>query len=414
MINVAWLKETKWQVVGMLWLVSFINYADRNAVTAVMPMLRSDFDLNNTLLGLVSSSFLWVYAVSSLLVGYLGDRFSRKWVIIWGLSSWSLMTFLSPLASLFPLFLLLRALTGLGEACYYPAGTALISDYHDKRTRGRALSVHQTAVFAGGAIGTTGAAWLAADGNWHFPFYLYGVIGLLFALFLARFMPGNSQARNARLESLAGKSPYALLAKNKAVWLLCLVYFCANSVSNGLLIWAPTLFIDSLHMSVTSASLYGALSLNLAGFVAVLLSGVVSDRVVKRSGVGRIYVLASGLLLAMLFIFAIAYVTTPAIMAACLLCAGFFKGIFDGSIYATMHDLVPSRSRSTATGLMTTLGFLGAGLCPLMIGIGADHIGLPLSMSLTAILDVIAVILLLAGRPLFKRAISQTAHLAEE
>ena len=115
-----------WALVAMLWVISFLNYADRSVLSAVMPQIRTDFQLSPPQLALLSSSFLWVYAIAASFAGYLGDRFSRKRVILMGLVAWSLMTFLTPLAGSFVIFVMLRALTGLGEASYYPSGTALM------------------------------------------------------------------------------------------------------------------------------------------------------------------------------------------------------------------------------------------------------------------------------------------------
>jgi MFS family permease len=170
-----------WILVAMLWAVSFCNYADRSVLSAVMPAIRTEFGLSLTELGLLSSAFLWVYAIAASPAGYIGDRFSRKKVIVTGLVTWSVVTFLSPLAGSFMVFLVLRALTGLGEASYYPTGTALISDYHGPETRSRALAIHQTAVFAGGGIGTLIAAALAQHYQWRMPFYVYGAIGVVLA-----------------------------------------------------------------------------------------------------------------------------------------------------------------------------------------------------------------------------------------
>ncbi len=117
----------KWAIVLMLWVVSFFNYADRSAVTAIFPVLRTDLHFTDAELGLLGSSFLWVYAVSAPIVGFLGDRFSRKGVILGGLFFWSLVTFITPFAGTIGLFIFFRALTGLGEAAYYPAGTSLIN-----------------------------------------------------------------------------------------------------------------------------------------------------------------------------------------------------------------------------------------------------------------------------------------------
>jgi MFS family permease len=97
-----------WALVAMLWAVSFCNYADRSVLSAVMPQIRTEFGLSLPQLGLLSSAFLWVYAIAASPAGYIGDRFSRKKVIVAGLVAWSIVTFLSPLAGSFTVFLLLR------------------------------------------------------------------------------------------------------------------------------------------------------------------------------------------------------------------------------------------------------------------------------------------------------------------
>src|SRR5579875_527014 len=127
----------KWIIVVLLWIVSFFNYADRSAITAIFPILKADYHFTDAELGLLGSSFLWVYACSAPFVGFLGDRFKRKTIIVSGLVVWSLITFMTPFAGTVAAFILLRGSTGLGEASYYPSGTSMISDYHGQKTRSR-------------------------------------------------------------------------------------------------------------------------------------------------------------------------------------------------------------------------------------------------------------------------------------
>lgn len=401
----------KWALVVMLWLVSFINYADRNTITAVMPQLREEFHLTNTELGLLSSAFLWVYAIAASFAGYLGDRFSRRLVILTGLVVWSLVTFATPLASGFAMFLVLRALTGLGEASYYPSGTAMISDYHGSETRSRALSIHQTAVFAGGGLGTLGAAWLAQRYDWHMAYYVYGLIGLVLAAVLW-FTLKDSPTAQLREREKKGVGSYRLVLGRPAPLLLYGVFFFANSVSTGVTIWAPTFFRDELKFSLTEASFYGAMSLSIAGFMAVLCSGAIADWAVRKTGLGRFWVLGGGVVLAALCLAPFGWLTAATPLGICLLLSGFFKGIFDGSIYAAMHDIVPPEARATAVGFMTTLGFIGAGIAPLAIGWTSGWIPLGTVLSLAAVFYIAAALILILGHRVILSAVREVA--AEE
>src|SRR5258708_2723173 len=110
-----------WVVVGLFWCVYFLNQADRQVIFSVFPLLRQDLHLSNTQLGLLGSSFQWVYAILVPVAGNLGDMLSRKALIAMALVVWSLSTFTSGLAASFAMLLALRALTGAGEAFYYPS-----------------------------------------------------------------------------------------------------------------------------------------------------------------------------------------------------------------------------------------------------------------------------------------------------
>src|SRR5436189_3661909 len=81
----------KWFVVFMLWFICFFNYADRQAIFSVFPILEKEFGLANWQLGIVGSAFMWVYAALAPVAGIIGDRFRRKTLILWGLAFWSLV-----------------------------------------------------------------------------------------------------------------------------------------------------------------------------------------------------------------------------------------------------------------------------------------------------------------------------------
>src|SRR5215216_6625979 len=172
-------KGYKWCVVAMLWFVCFFNYADRQAIFSVFPLLKSEMGLSDVQLGIVGSSFMWVYAGVGPLAGLVGDRLRRKTLIIGGLVFWSLITIATALSTNYTHLVIFRALEGFGEAFYFPASMSMLSDYHAADTRSRAMAFHQSSVYAG-----TVAGWMGQLYGWRSSFYLFGSAGILYGVFL--------------------------------------------------------------------------------------------------------------------------------------------------------------------------------------------------------------------------------------
>ncbi|PYK65483.1 MAG: hypothetical protein DME21_01080, partial [Verrucomicrobia bacterium] len=174
----------KWQVVFMLWFVCFFNYADRQALSGVAPKLKEEFGFTNEALGLIGSAFMWVYAAAAPLAGFIGDRLRRKDLILGGCLFWSFVTVMTGWCGKLWQFVSVRALEGFGETFYFPASMSLVSDYHSPRTRSRAMSLHQSSVYAGTILGSWLGAWFAAHSGWRSGFYFFGAAGMALALML--------------------------------------------------------------------------------------------------------------------------------------------------------------------------------------------------------------------------------------
>src|SRR5439155_9496103 len=138
----------------------------------------------------------------------------------------------------FAAFIVVRALTGLGETFYFPASLSLLSDYHSRNTRSLALSCHQSAVYAGTILGSWFAALLAEKMGWRFPFYFFGPIGTLLALVLLGFLrePRRGAAETAG-NDLAGRSSLSIwqtlgiIFRTPVAVLLMLAFIAANFVA---------------------------------------------------------------------------------------------------------------------------------------------------------------------------------------
>jgi MFS family permease len=398
-----------WILIGLLWVVAFLNAADRNILIAVLPDLKEEFGLTNSQLALLGSVFFWVYAVGAFIAGRIGDSVRRSRVILYGLVFWSVATGASALATGFALLLAMRALVAVGESAYYPTATALISDWHKPKMRSRALSIHQTAVFAGAGLGAVATGYIAEALSWHAPFLIFGVIGLIHAVILTRTL---KDAPIKRTDALVDKpaEPIGIVLRIRPAVMLCLIFALATGASTGVTFWAPFYVNKELGMNLADSAWVGAATINIAGFLSVPLGGLLGDTLAKRTPIGRFLTLAIGLGMAGVLLLPLLGVRTALGIGVVLVATSVAKGLFDGCIYAAMHDVVPPQARATAVGMMTMIGFIGAGLTPLIVaGIG-EAFGMRAGIVAMAGLYFTAVIILIAMRATAHRAVLANAH----
>lgn len=397
-----------WLLVGLLWMTSFLNAADRSILNSVKPLLREEFGITDVQLGLIDTTFFWVYAVCAFLFGRLGDSVRRRNMIIFGLVFWSLATGIMPLATGFAMLWAMRAFVAVGESTYYPTATALISGWHKPQMRSRALSIHQTAVFAGGGIGGWVAGELADAHGWAAPFLVFAVLGFVATAILFYFLRDDAP-EDVRLPSASKAEPLRLILANPAALILCGVFFLATAASSAVLNWCNTYAHDVLGLNLADSALVGPVMITTAGFISVLVGGVLADRMAAKHVLGRFTVLALGLSLAALFLLPFPLVTSVPLVGFLLFATSFGKGLFDGCVYAALHDVMPAEARATAAGLMTMLGFIGAGITTVALPAIAVHTGLAAGFAMMSGLYILAVIVLLGARPIIKRVIAQMA-----
>ena len=172
----------------MLWWIAFFNYADRQAIFSVFPLLKKEFALDQVQLGLLGSSFAWIYGLTAPFAGAIVDRVRRKSVILGGLHGWSIICMATALSRNFGALLFFRSAEGLGETFYFPASMSLLSDYHGPETRSRALGLHQTSVYIGTIAGGFFAGLIGQRYGWRWSFIVFGGLGIILGLALKRWL----------------------------------------------------------------------------------------------------------------------------------------------------------------------------------------------------------------------------------
>jgi MFS family permease len=394
--------------VGLLWFICFFNYADRQAIFSVFDSLKSDFGFDEEDLGLIGAAFMWVYAFSAPFAGQVGDRVSRKFVIMAGLYVWSAVTGFTGLCTRFWHFLFVRAAEGLGETFYFPASMSLISDYHTKATRSRAMGLHQTSVYIGTIGGGALAGWLGESYGWPFPFLVLAVSGILLGLILAIFIrePRRNEAERLELPDersvdcearLPLRQFVTELARTPTAIGLIVAFFGANFVAMVFLVWMPLFLRQKFELKLALAGLTATFFIQMASMLGSVVGGFAADRWRARAAGGRIFVQAFGALLGAPFIFVCGTTYDIPLLIAAMTFFGLFKGIYDANIWASLYDVIPPARRSTAVGLMNMVGWVGGALGSWLIGRAVSRWG----VSMSAAIASTAVIYLLVSAVLF-------------
>jgi MFS family permease len=404
-------KETsqyKWLVIAMLWFVCFFNYADRQTVFSVFPLLKTQLHLSNVQLGIVGGAFTWMYALAGPLAGSLCDRFARKSVILGALIFWSVITAATSICHDYAQLLTCRAFSGLGEAFYFPAAMSLISDYHGRATRSRAMSWHQSGVYGGTIAGGSLAGFLGQYYGWQSSFVVFGAAGIILGIILWTLLkePARGLSEAALTTTTVSDPPRTSeslleglreILQNPMALLLISVFIGANFVAVVFLTWMPTFLYEKFHMSLSMAGLNATVYLQIASVLGVLSGGVLADSLARKKPGGRMLAQSIGLLCGVPFVFLTGWTTSVALLIVAMAGFGYFKGLYDANIFASLYDVVPVARRGAAAGLLNSLGWLGAGFAPVAIALASARYGMSASISATAGIYVVIGILLAAA-----------------
>ncbi len=403
-------KNYKWWVVFMLWFVCFFNYADRQAIFSVFPLLKQEMGLSDIQLGIVGAAFMWVYAGFGAIAGIVGDRFQRKTLIIGGLIFWSLVTIGTALSTDYIHLVICRALEGFGEAFYFPASMSLLSDYHSKETRSKAMSFHQSSVYAGTIAGGTVAGFMGQYYGWHTSFYLFGGLGVLLGVVLLFFLKEPVRGQSEVHAEIEDNSHVLLDLKQgnildnikqvfskPMVWILVSVFVGANFVASIFLTWMPSFLYNKFNMSLSMAGLNATFYLQMASVLGVISGGFLADKLVQSYRGGRMMAQSIGLMMGVPFIFLAGWTLSIPILILALIGFGYFKGLYDANIWASLHDVVKPKNRATAVGFMNSIGWFGGGIAPIAIAYASTKYGMSASISTTSILYLVFGLLLIFG-----------------
>ena len=366
----------------MLSCAFFFHQADRALFGLLTIPIQSDLHLTDVQIGWINTTLSWTLAAMTVVAGFLGDRFSRKWIITLSLIAWSLMTICMGFIGGFAGALFFRSIaTGVGESFYAPSAYALIAVHH-KETRSVALSIHQAALYVGLMVSGLVVAWMLGFlGTWRNVFIAFGaagcVLGIIFIWALKDVSRRDAETQNDSHDLRASAPP----RENSSLSDGLRAYFCNPSalcatagfvaivfVNNAYLFWAPKFAAEKFAIGVGEAGKGVMLWHHLFAFAAILAGGITTDHFVKKMPRFRLGFQSVALLCGAPALLWIGLAPSFASLLVAASAYGVFRGFFEVNTHASLFDVVAPDHRSTAVGLLNMIAFFFGGLSGVAMG----------------------------------------------
>ena len=332
--------------------LNLLNYFDRFILSAVLPSVQRDLQLNDGDAGRLATAFMLGYFITSPFFGYFGDRSSRKWLIAVGIFIWSLGTVLTGFAQTFALLVGFRVLVGVGEASYATISPSYISDTFGRERRNNALTIFYVAIPVGAALGGIVGGWISAHWGWRHAFIWAGAPGLLLALLLLPFAePGRGAVDGGQPQGKPGIADLLKLFRLREYLLVVGGYVAYTFASGAFGHWGPT-FLHRVHgLTEESASTFFGGVLVVAGILGTFVGGFAATAWRKHNPAAYAWVLGLSVIVAVPLAFGAFWFPAHKTAMACLAGAMFLLFLGTGPVNTLILETVPVNLRASAMAM---------------------------------------------------------------
>ena len=356
----------------LLTALNLFNYADRNVLFAVQPLVQSEFHVNKAQIGLLTSAFLICYMIAAPFVGPLADRYSRKLIIVVGAIFWSGLTLLTAVTHTYTQLLIRHTLVGIGEATFVTIAPTFVADLFSERVRGRILGVFYLAIPVGSAAGYLLGGHLAPKYGWRFPFYIAAVPGFLVAIAVL-FLNEPPRGQFDSLKETPERSTLLGLFSNPAFLTATLGMAAMTFSLGGIQVWMPQFLYSERHYSLESSNLIFGVIVVVDGILASLAGGWLGDFLLPKTKSSYYLVSAASMALGMPFMI-VAVFSRGRFMIPAIAAAAFFLLLNTSPLNAAVINSVGAHIRATAIAAnIFIIHILGDVPSPYLMGEVADR-----------------------------------------
>jgi len=388
----------------LLFALNLLNYLDRYILPGAQPLIQAEFGATDEQMGALTTALFIAYMCTAPLTGWLGDRFSRKPLIVAGATLWSLATLFTYFVHDYWSLYFRHALVGVGEATFGIFAPAVLSDFFPARERNRILSFFYLAIPVGAALGYLVGGQLGARFGWRVPFFVGAVPGLVIAglywIFASEPVRGGSEGKlagEARPTTAEMVRNFRGLFQNAGF--LCATLGMAMMVFTlgGISAWMPTFLHRFAGMGVGKAgTILGAITV-VDGLAGTALGGWLAQRWLRKDH-RALYLLSAWSMIVTLPLAGMVFFGPPKWSVAALFLAEFFLFLNTGPLNAAIVNSVSAGVRSSAIALeLFLIHLLGDTFSPQIIGAISGKTDLRMGLGVTLVTLVLSGVLLFFG-----------------
>ncbi|MDH3553191.1 MAG: MFS transporter, partial [Gammaproteobacteria bacterium] len=266
----------------VLAIVYMFNFVDRQILSILLPAIRDEFQVGDTVLGLLAgTAFALFYVILGVPIAQLADRVNRRNLIAAAVAIWSGMTALSGLAANIWHLVLARIGVGIGEAGCSPPAHSMIADLYPPERRSSAMGFYTLGISAGIMLAYLAGGWVAQNIGWREAFFIVGIPGLLLAL-VVRFTLTEPRRGASEQRTDSGEPPTLSLV---ATFLLARRSFLYMAIAAGLsafvgyaiINFMPSFIVRSFNMEVAVLGFWLGLIYGIAGGFGFFMGGYFAD-----------------------------------------------------------------------------------------------------------------------------------------
>lgn len=407
--------RTKWIVAGLLCGGAVMDYLARMSLYSVLPLLRKDLVLSDVALGLVASSFPWIYGVLSPVAGYLGDRFSRRVVVSTSVVSLSAVSILTGLVTTAWQLVAMRGVLAVAEVCYVPTAQALIADFHSVETRAKASGLFQIGSYIGIFLAGMPAAYVATHYGWRVMLVACGALGMVFAVAMRRGLPRSVEPNSVTCtkpeEEISIRESLSLFRNSS--FLLIMAAFTLISINFWVMFtYLPMFIYHGYHTSLESAAFQATFYMQISAMFLMPVFSSVSDVWSIRNVRNRFLACAFACLLGVPSLVAVGTGKHVSMLIGGLILAGLVMAATDSSWLPMLCAVSTQRHWATGYGLLNTAGTVAGGVAAMVTALMMKRFGLgTIIASLGALYVLMASALIIVGLVLLPHdAVSPETH----
>ncbi|XP_026327125.1 protein spinster isoform X3 [Hyposmocoma kahamanoa] len=383
--------RSEYMTIAVLCFVNLINYMDRFTLAGVLGDIQDEFKIGDDYAGLLQTVFVIAYMIFAPTFGYLGDRYSRRYIMSFGVSLWCITTLCGSFLHSFGWFAFFRGLVGIGEASYSTIAPTIISDLFVGNVRSKMLALFYFAIPVGSGLGyIVGALANAAANDWRWALRVTPVLGAVAVALILFLMedPPRGAAEESHMKPTSYRQDLESLVRTPSFMLSTLAFTCVAFVTGALAWWGPQFIYLGLTLGPNSNITIGSVSYKFglvgmfAGALGVPLGSALAQRLRARVPDADPLICGFALLAsAPLVFFALSAINVHVVLTYVLIFLGMLTVNLTWSIVADiiLYVVIPPR-RSTAEAFQILLSHMfGDAGSPYLIGVISEALKKALS-----------------------------------